>query len=409
MPQPTHPLTHYANAIRRIHQTNLGTAETSYYPALNVLFEALGEEATPKLIPVSQLSDRSVADNTFPDFGLVERHSRALVLPVEVKPVSVKIETVAASTQARDYAKAYGGGLCLVTNLWQFSLVRIDEEGNAQEDLTRRISIAASADDLLQGNLTEDLEKAWSDLRILLIEAGRPRGSITAPKQVATLLAYHAQRMRDAINASGDPDEMMSSLRSALNNGLQIDLSGEHLVPTVVQTLVYGVFAAWLETDEPEDFDWMQASYRSTVPVFAEILHEALRPSLLRECDLLPHLKNVESVLHWTNRASFTDQFDGDAIQYFYEPFLAEFDPVLRGDLGVWYTPREIADYQIARCHHHVVNDLGVSEGIADTGVYLLDPFIMRNFNVSRDPRTHHRPARQEAAATCFSASGGWA
>ncbi len=39
----------------------------------------------------------------------------------------------------------------------------------------------------------------------------------------------------------------------------------------------------------------------------------------------------------------------------------------------------------------------------------VIDPFIMRNFNVSRDPRTHHRPARQEAAATCFSASGGWA
>lgn len=42
-------------------------------------------------------------------------------------------------------------------------------------------------------------------------------------------------------------------------------------------------------------------------------------------------------------------------------------------------------------------------------GFTVIDPFIMRNFNVSRDPRTHHRPARQEAAATCFSASGGWA
>ncbi len=42
-------------------------------------------------------------------------------------------------------------------------------------------------------------------------------------------------------------------------------------------------------------------------------------------------------------------------------------------------------------------------------GLKLIDLAFMRNFNVSRDPRTHHRPARQEAAATCFSASGGWA
>lgn len=376
MPQATHPLVSYANAVRRIHQTNLGTAETSYYPALNTLFQALGDEATPKLMPLSQLSDKSVEDNTYPDFGILERHSFALVLPVEVKPASVKIEAVAASTQARDYAKTYGGGLCLVTNLWQFSLVRLDSDGNAHEDVTRRISLAESAEKFLEGVLNTDLETVWSDLRVLLIEAGRPRGSITAPKQVASLLAYHARRMRDAINGSGDPEEMMASLRSALNNGLQIDLSGEHLVPTVVQTLVYGVFAAWLETDEPEHFDWMQASYRSTVPVFAEILHEALRPSLLRECDLLPHLKSVESVLHWTNRTAFTQQFDGDAIQYFYEPFLAEFDPVLRDDLGVWYTPREIADYQVARCHHHLVNDLGIPDGIADSSVYLLDPAV---------------------------------
>lgn len=376
MPQAPHPLVSYANSVRRIHATNLGTAETSYYPALNALFQALGDEVTPKLMPLSQLSDKSIEDNTYPDFGLLERHSHALVLPVEVKPVSAKIETLAASGQARDYSKVYGGGLCLVTNLWQFSLIRLDSDGIAREDISRRVSIAASAEDFLGGELVEDLVAVWSDLLVLLIEAGQPRGSITAPKQVAGLLAYHARRMRDAINGAGDPEEMMDSLRSALNNGLQIDLSGEHLVPTVVQTLVYGVFAAWLETDEPEHFDWMQASYRSTVPVFAEILHEALRPSLLRQCDLLPHLKNVESVLHWTNRATFTDQFDGDAIQYFYEPFLAEFDPVLRDDLGVWYTPREIADYQVARSHHHLVNDLGILDGIADASVYLLDPAV---------------------------------
>jgi hypothetical protein len=376
LPQAPHPLIAYKNSVGRIHATNLGTAETSYYPALNSLFQALGDEVIPKLMPLSQLSDKSVEDNTYPDFGLLERHSHALVLPVEAKPVNAKLETLAISTQTRDYAKTYGGGLCLITNLWQFSLVRLDRDDKPVEDTSRRVSIAASGDEFLNGHLTEDLDGVWSDLRVLLIEAGRPRGSITAPKQVANLLAYHARRMRDAINGAGDPDEMLASLRSALNNGLHIELSGEHLVPTVVQTLVYGVFAAWLETDEPDNFDWMQASYRSAVPVFAEILHEALRPALLRECDLVPHLKNVESVLHWTDRETFTAQFDGDAIQYFYEPFLAEFDPVLRGDLGVWYTPREIADYQVARSHHHLVSDLGVAEGLADPNVYLLDPAV---------------------------------
>jgi len=370
------PLVNYAAAVRQVHKTNLGTAETSYYPALNSLLELLGDEVVPKLIPVSQLSDRTAEDQTLPDFGLLEKSSHALVAPVEVKSVTAKIEDLAASSQTQKYARTHGGGLCLVTNLWQFALVRLDDDGNPVVDPGHCVSIAASADEFLNGHLVADLASTRADLRMLLIEAGRPRGSITAPKRVANLLAYHARCMRDAIKDAGDPDEMLTSLRSALHDGLHIDISGEHLVPTIVQTLVYGVFAAWLETDEPGSFDWMQTSYRSAVPVFAEILHEALRPSLLRQCDLVPHLKSVEGVLHWTDREAFTAQFDGDAIQYFYEPFLAEFDATLRGDLGVWYTPREIADYQVARSHHHLVTDLGMVDGLGDPGVYLLDPAV---------------------------------
>src|SRR5690606_28178919 len=99
----------------------------------------------------------------------------------------------------------------------------------------------------------------------------------------------HAKRMRDEVNAAGDPDVMFATLRRALSDGLQIDLTGEHTAPTVVQTLVYGTFAGWLETDDPAGFNWMQSAFRSGVPVFAEILHAALRPSLLRKCNLLPH------------------------------------------------------------------------------------------------------------------------
>ena len=39
------------------------------------------------------------------------------------------------------------------------------------------------------------------------------------------------------------------------------------------------------------------------------------------------------------------------AITYFYEPFLEVFDPLLREDLGVWYTPPEIVRYQVQRIY----------------------------------------------------------
>ena len=59
---------------------------------------------------------------------------------------------------------------------------------------------------------------------------------------------------------------------------------------------------------------------------------------------------------------------------YFYEPFLEEFDPVLRKQLGVWYTPTEVVRYMVARVDKALKDDLGVPAGLAAKNVYVLDP-----------------------------------
>ncbi len=54
--------------------------------------------------------------------------------------------------------------------------------------------------------------------------------------------------------------------------------------------------------------------------------------------------------LNRVDRASFFGTFEqSHAVQYFYEPFLEAFDPELRKELGVWYTPPEIVKYMVAR------------------------------------------------------------
>ena len=75
------------------------------------------------------------------------------------------------------------------------------------------------------------------------------------------------------------------------------------------------------------------------------------------------------------DRASFFASFEeGHAVQYFYEPFLEAFDPELRKDLGVWYTPPEIVQYMVARVDKVLREELGIADGLADPRVYVLDP-----------------------------------
>lgn len=367
MPPTSDAVQSFLGEVRQVRASGLGTQEQSFYPAVNTLLTELGAKGRPARQVLAHPA--GVAGN-FPDVALYERDSNVLVLPVEVKPAETDLSWLAASTQASRYARTFGGGTVLVTNLREFAVARLDGAGALRE--VGRVTLVADAAGLDEATAAD--AQMTRELQLLLEDGCQVRGAITDPALVARLLAYHARHMRDAIAGTGNVDALLAPISAALRQGLQIDLPSDPLVPTVVQTLVYGLFAAWLETDEPGEFDWMDTAYRLEVPVFADVLHAALRPQLVRASRLTAHLESIARVLAWTDRDAFAARFDGDAIEYFYEPFLAEFDPVLRGKLGVWYTPREIADYQVTRADHHLKQELGLPAGLADPSVYVLDP-----------------------------------
>ena len=75
------------------------------------------------------------------------------------------------------------------------------------------------------------------------------------------------------------------------------------------------------------------------------------------------------------DREAFFELFDErEAVQYFYEPFLEAFDPALRKQLGVWYTPSEVVRYMVARVDMALKGELGIADVLAAENVYVLDP-----------------------------------
>ncbi len=90
---------------------------------------------------------------------------------------------------------------------------------------------------------------------------------------------------------------------------------------------------------------------------------------------LVPVLNLAAAALNRVDRRAFFSKFEKHhAVQYFYEPFLEAFDPELRKELGVWYTPPEIVEYMVARVDTVLREELGVPDGLADPNVYVLDP-----------------------------------
>jgi hypothetical protein len=111
------------------------------------------------------------------------------------------------------------------------------------------------------------------------------------------------------------------------------------------------------------------------VPMISALFEQVATPTKLGELGLVEVLDWTAASLNRVKRGEFFTRFEEEhAVQYFYEPFLEAFDPALRKDLGVWYTPTEIVQYMVARVDTVLREELGLADGLADPRVYVLDP-----------------------------------
>ena len=200
---------------------------------------------------------------------------------------------------------------------------------------------------------------------------------------MAWLLASYARDALFRVEAAGEVPSL-KAVRSALEEALGVRYEGEagtrFFRSTLVQTLFYGVFSAWVlwarSASRPKSrFNWREAVWHLRTPVLRVLFHQLSGPGRLRPLGLVEVLDWTTAALDRVDQGAFFTKFDeGEVVPYFYEPFLEAFDPALRKRLGVWYTPNEIVRYMVARVDKALKDDLGIADGLAAENVYVLDP-----------------------------------
>ena len=86
-----------------------------------------------------------------------------------------------------------------------------------------------------------------------------------------------------------------------------------------------------------------------------------------------PAVESLLSLLAATNPALLNDA--GDWL-YFYEDFLAQYDPALRKESGSYYTPAELVKFMVRLTDEVLVTRLGRPSGFADEAVTVIDPAV---------------------------------
>ena len=391
----------YCGSLHRVRASGGATGERSSYGPLATLLNGVGALLKPRVFCVGELANQGAGH---PDFGLYgarqvqKGRPRQGQIPergvVEVKGANDDAGLTATSDQVSRYWDRYR--LVLVTNLRRFVLVGEDSAGCPVE--LEKFQLAESAEAFWQA-----LEKpqafartAGAGLGEYLARALCHRAALTEPGDLAWLLASYARDGLARVETAGDAPQL-AAVRSALEEALGVRFEGEKgarfFRSTLVQTLFYGVFSAWvlwsraetvrvaadgprfINQPGPARFRWREAVWHLRSPVLAALFQQLAQPGRLQPLDLVEVLDWTADALERVDRTAFFSRFNtGEAVPYFYEPFLEAFDPALRKDLGVWYTPQEVVQAMVARVDNALKQDLGISDGLAAENVVVLDP-----------------------------------
>ena len=300
---------------------------------------------------------------------------------VEVKSASDDAWLTAESGQVSRYWDRYR--LVLVTNTRDFVLLGEDAAGQPVKLETFRSAETAEAFDQRLQTPRTFARDAGAGLGEYLCRALSHRAALSEPRDLAWLLASYARDGLARVEAAGDAPSL-NAVRSALEEALGVRFEGDRGLAffrsTLVQTLFYGVFSAWVlwsrQMPSPAGrFNWHEAVWHLRAPVLRALFQQLADPGRLQPLGLVEVLDWTGAALDRVDREAFFTRFnEGEAVPYFYEPFLEAFDPALRKQLGVWYTPAEVVRYMVARVDRALKEDLGIADGLAAENVYVLDP-----------------------------------
>jgi hypothetical protein len=374
------------------------TTEATFYPAVrSLLSAALEAENLPFDVRINTSELKTGGGVNLPDVALYDSGGKFLVVCGEVKLPDQELEELGFSTDGKDQIGRYLAATraVLLCNIRAFALltVRADWKGDGPvPPEARRIeqivelwpSVAALR--RKEQIAVESLE-SFADLVETAVTRYAP---IAEPESLARILARQARRAKSDL-----PEKFTHAVQGLLDDfgkALGVTFIGhegeEFFRSSLIQTAFYGLFAGWAlwwQGNRTKAFRWEDLSDYLRIPFLGSLFYEFRHPSRIKELRLAGHLDIATETLARVDGELFFKHFRfptlklGEetattAIMHFYEPFLEAFDPDLRKELGVWYTPSQIVRYQVGKIDRILREDLGCSRGFADENVIVLDP-----------------------------------
>ncbi len=189
----------------------------------------------------------------------------------------------------------------------------------------------------------------------------------------AALLAPLCRMLRDDVtDALKDPASPLVQLAGDWRQLLFPDASDEQFADAYAQTVTFALLLGCSEGADPLTLESARDALAAQHNLLSRALQVLTDPGA--RADIAASLDLLLRVIDVVTPATLTGP--EDPWLYFYEDFLAVYDPRLRKDAGAYYTPIEVVRAQVRLIDDLLVRRLGKPLGFADPGVVTLDPAV---------------------------------
>ncbi|MCL2072962.1 MAG: N-6 DNA methylase [Marinilabiliaceae bacterium] len=226
-------------------------------------------------------------------------------------------------------------------------------------------------------------------ISLINIFVGYKGSTIHTSEDLSKILAPKARLMANIIENTLNSNEEPKNGENSDENSLYGQLEGfrEVLIPNIshkefsdmyAQTIAYGMFAAKLNDQTENVFTRKQAS--ELIPQSNPFLRKFFQYIAGYDLDdrICWVVDDLADLFNYVNINSIIKEFqktDHDPIIHFYETFLSEYDPALRKNRGVWYTPKPVVQFIVQAVDDILKNDFEISDGLADASKIYRDDF----------------------------------
>lgn len=310
-----------------------------------------------------------------PDFILYTHHSPVGYIEAEAIDANLRKLTGSAKIQNDHYSQNLDN--FILTNHIDFELWH---EGKpiAKASLPDPRSGFPLVSEKEIHQLTHLLDRFFGSISVTL-------PSLKDPKDLAQALARRTRQLNNAVTFAleNNADTYLKKLKASFEAELLPNLSDPEFADLYAQTVTYGLFAARcaIQNDKAREKSFDRLHAQEFIPksnpflgeLFQQITSRNLDADIRWITDDIANLLRAAPVVSVRSHGSSLTKRE-DPVIHFYETFLAAYDPKLREQRGVYYTPEPVVSYIIRSVDEILKSSFGKKDGLADDSVKILDP-----------------------------------